>query len=196
VTLIRQFYSSCVTSHLHGFLENLRTKLIFIAGPHSRDKCISGLSVKTCAGQGTESNSNIYISSVHSLVCSGTPSELYQYSVNQPKVDEGHPVYSQLPVYYSERNCPPHWLHGGGALLRNTSTTVVAMRHSVVACCQRFYVAINYYRVRVDSNSASSSVGSCLTFWSTQDSNFQATTFGQKVISGHKSQSSLDTSTY
>jgi hypothetical protein len=29
-----------------------------------------------------------------------------------------------------------------------------------------------------------------------QDSNFQKTTFGQKVISGHKSQSGLDTSTY
>jgi hypothetical protein len=29
-----------------------------------------------------------------------------------------------------------------------------------------------------------------------QDSNFQITTFGQKVISGHKSQSGLDTLTY
>jgi hypothetical protein len=29
-----------------------------------------------------------------------------------------------------------------------------------------------------------------------QDSNFQTTTFGQKVISGHKSQSGLDTMTY
>jgi hypothetical protein len=29
-----------------------------------------------------------------------------------------------------------------------------------------------------------------------QDSNFQTTTFGQEVISGHKSESGLDTSTY
>jgi hypothetical protein len=29
-----------------------------------------------------------------------------------------------------------------------------------------------------------------------QDSNFEKTTFGQKVISGHKSQSGLDTLTY
>jgi hypothetical protein len=29
-----------------------------------------------------------------------------------------------------------------------------------------------------------------------QDSNFQTTTFGQKVIPGHKSQSGLNTSTY
>jgi hypothetical protein len=29
-----------------------------------------------------------------------------------------------------------------------------------------------------------------------QDSNFQKTTFGQKAISGHKSQSGLDTLTY
>jgi hypothetical protein len=56
------------------------------------------------------------------------------------------------------------------------------------------YILINYYRLRMTNNRPDLSSERAL--HRDKATTFRQSTFGQKVISGHKSQSGLDTPTY